>query len=123
MGTVQCKVGSHVLTIPNARYIPDLSESIYCLFQHFKTPNHGFDSTYDDVLYLRFPTFKTKAMIGSDDIYLDTILYLLLLMIFLILTRPYTTIYLIFVGLLLIQIAKLLMKTLKEYFKGFTPLL
>jgi hypothetical protein len=73
IGTVQCKVGSHVLTIPNVRYIPDLSESIYSLFQHIKTPDHGLDSIYDDGLYLRFPTFKTKAMIGSDDIYLDMI--------------------------------------------------
>jgi hypothetical protein len=34
VGTVQCQVGSEVLTLHNVRYIPDLSESIYSLFQY-----------------------------------------------------------------------------------------
>jgi len=71
IGTVKCKVGSYQLTIPNVRYIPGLSESVYSLFQHIKTPNHGLKSTFDDGLYLNFPDFQTKAIIGSDDIYVD----------------------------------------------------
>jgi hypothetical protein len=71
VGTVKCKVWSNILTLHNVRYIPGLSESMYGLFQHIKTPDHGLDSTYDNGLYLKFPTFQTKALIGSDDIYLD----------------------------------------------------
>jgi len=71
IGTVKCKVGSATLIIPNVRYIPDLSESICSLFQHIKTPDHGLDSTFEDGLYLKFPGFQTKALIGIDDIYLD----------------------------------------------------
>jgi hypothetical protein len=66
-----CKVGSNVLTIPNVRYIPGLSESVYSLLQHIKTPDHGLDSTYDEGLYLKYPDFQTQAIVGSDDIYLD----------------------------------------------------
>jgi hypothetical protein len=71
VGTVMCKVGSNVLTIPNVRYIPGLSESVYSLLQHIKSQDHGLDSTHDTGLYLEFPDFQTKAIIGSDDIYLD----------------------------------------------------
>ncbi len=73
IGTITCKVGSDTLTISNVRYIPDLSESVYSLLQHIKTPGHGLDSTFEQGMYLTFPTFKTKAIIGSDDIYLDMI--------------------------------------------------
>jgi hypothetical protein len=31
------------------------------------------DSSYDVGLYLQFPTFNTKAIVGSDDIYLDMV--------------------------------------------------
>ncbi|MFN9982838.1 MAG: hypothetical protein ACK53Y_23110, partial [bacterium] len=71
IGTVKCTVDSHLLTIPNVRYIPGLSESVYSLFQHIKTPNHGLKSTFDDRLYLNFPDFQTKTIIGSNDIYVD----------------------------------------------------
>jgi len=71
VGTVKCRVGSNILTIPNVRYIPDLSESIYSLFQHIQTKDHRVESSYEDGLFVIFPSFKTKAIIGTDDIYLD----------------------------------------------------
>jgi hypothetical protein len=59
------------LEIPNVRFVPGLSESIYSLHLHIKTPSHGLESSFDKGLYLQFPNFQTKAMIGEDDIYLD----------------------------------------------------
>jgi hypothetical protein len=73
VGTVKCKIGSHVLRIENVRYIPDLAESIYSLFLHIKCPQHGLHSSFDTGLFIVFPEFKTKAIVGSDDIYLDTV--------------------------------------------------
>jgi hypothetical protein len=64
-------MGSNLLTIPGVRNVPDLSESIYSLLLHIKTPEHGLDSSFQDGLYLRFPSFQSQAIIGSDDIYLD----------------------------------------------------
>jgi hypothetical protein len=71
VGTVKCKVGSNILTIPNVRYIPELSESIYSLFQHIQTKDHRLESSYDEGLFVIFPSFHTKAIIGTDDIHLD----------------------------------------------------
>jgi hypothetical protein len=71
IGTVKCKIGDHVLCLENVRYIPDLSESIYSLFLHIRSPGHGLHSTFDDGLFILFPTFRTKAILGTDDIYLD----------------------------------------------------
>jgi len=59
------------LEIPNVRFVPGLSESIYSLHLHIKTPSHGLESPFGKGLYLQFPNFQTKAMIGKDDIYLD----------------------------------------------------
>jgi hypothetical protein len=70
VGTVKCKIGSNTLVLQNVRYIPDLSESIYSLFLHVQSPFHKLESTFDDGLYIIFPDFKTKAIIGSHDIYL-----------------------------------------------------
>jgi len=53
------------------RCIPDLSESIYSLFVHIKTPNHGLESSFDNGLSLQFPEFTAKALIGQNDIYVD----------------------------------------------------
>ena len=53
------------------RYIPDLAESIYSLFIHIKNPGHGLSSSFDKGLFIQFPGFETKALIGQDDIYLD----------------------------------------------------
>jgi hypothetical protein len=73
VGTVHCRIGSYNLTIPNVRYVPGLSESIYSLFLHVQTPQHGLESSYDQGLFLQFPQFKTKALIGENDIYLDMV--------------------------------------------------
>jgi hypothetical protein len=73
VGTIQCVIGSQILTIENVRYIPTLSESIYSLFIHVQQPNHGIHSSYDQGLFLKFQTFQTKAIIGRDDLYLDAI--------------------------------------------------
>jgi len=73
VGTVYCHIGSQVLMIPNVRYVPDLSESIYSLFLHVKTPNHGLESSYENGLFIKFPQFCTKAIIGDDGIYLDMV--------------------------------------------------
>jgi hypothetical protein len=48
-----------------------LSESIYSLFIHIKTPNHGLESSFDKGLILHFPDFSISALIGHEDIYLD----------------------------------------------------
>jgi hypothetical protein len=71
VGTVKSMVGSFMLTISNVQCIPELSESIYSLFQHIQTPDHHLESSYEDGLFIIFPTFCTKAIIGTDDIYLD----------------------------------------------------
>jgi len=68
---VQCKIGTETLTLHNVRYIPTLSESIYSLFQHVQSPGHRLESSYEKGLYIIFPSFKTKAIISSHDIYLD----------------------------------------------------
>jgi hypothetical protein len=73
IGTVNCQVGYQKLVIPNVRYIPDLGESIYSLFQHIQSPDHGLHSSFEGGLTIIFPLFETKAVIGSHDIYLDVI--------------------------------------------------
>jgi hypothetical protein len=70
-GTVKCLVESTILTTPNVRYIPDLSKSIYSLFQHIQMPDHQLESSYVNGLFVIFPNFRTKAIIGRDDINLD----------------------------------------------------
>jgi hypothetical protein len=65
VGTVKCRIGPHLLTIPNVCYIPDLSETIYSLFLHIKTPDHGLDSSYDDGLYLIFLHLKRKLLLAQ----------------------------------------------------------
>jgi hypothetical protein len=61
------------MQIDNVRYVPDLSESIYSLFLHVRTPHHGLQSSFETGLYINFPDFQTKAIISSDDIYLDAL--------------------------------------------------
>jgi len=70
---VRCLFGNHELCIENVRYIPSLSESIYSLFLHIWQPEHDLDSFFEGGLFLKFPTFTTKALIGRDDIYLDVV--------------------------------------------------
>jgi hypothetical protein len=71
VGTVKHFIGEHLVQIENDRYIPDLSESIYSLFLHIQQPQHGLESSFEGGLFLKFPGFSTKAIIGRDDIYLD----------------------------------------------------
>jgi hypothetical protein len=53
------------------RYIPDLSESVYSVFQHIQSPGHKLESSYEGGLHIIFPELRTKANIGQHDIYLD----------------------------------------------------
>jgi hypothetical protein len=62
-----------MLEIPNVRYVPGLSESIYSLYLHIKSSNHGLESSYEEGLFICFPDFMTKAIIGNDNIFIDMI--------------------------------------------------
>ena len=73
VGTVRCKIDDFILDIPQVRFAPELGESIYSLHLHIKTPQHGLESSYENGLFVNFPHFQTKAIIGEDDIYLDMI--------------------------------------------------
>jgi hypothetical protein len=73
IGTVKLKIGEHVLSIDNVRYIPDLAKSIYSLFLHIRTPNHGLRSSFEDGLHIIFSQFSTKAVLGADDVYLNAV--------------------------------------------------
>ncbi len=70
---MKCKIGDHVLHIQDVHYIPDLAESIYSLFLHIQCPKHGLHSSFEEGLYIVFLEFKTKALLGTDDIYLDAV--------------------------------------------------
>lgn len=59
--------------VKDVQYIPDLAESLYSLFLHIQLPDHGFHSSYDNGLFITFPMFTTKAVLGTDDIYLDAL--------------------------------------------------
>ncbi len=71
IGTVCCRIDDHLVTLHDVRYIPNLGESIYSLFVHIKSPKHGLNSTSDQGLFIQFPEFSTKAIIGTTDIYLN----------------------------------------------------
>jgi hypothetical protein len=71
IGTVKMRIANNILTIPEVRYIPGLSESIYSLFVHIRTPLHGLNSSFEHGLDIIFPAFSIKARLGQDDIYLD----------------------------------------------------
>jgi hypothetical protein len=71
VGTVKCLVDGHELLIDNVRNIPDLSESIYSLFQHIQLPNYALRSSFEDGLFITFPSVTTKAILGDHDIYLN----------------------------------------------------
>jgi len=73
VGNIRCSIDGHIITIPNVRYIPELAESIYSLFLHIQHPEHGLESSFEEGLYLKFPSFKTKALLGMTDIYINAI--------------------------------------------------
>lgn len=70
---VHCRIGEHEMLIPKVQYVPDLTESIYSIFQHIQTLGHGIHSSFDEGLFLQFPNFKSKALIGQNDIYEDAV--------------------------------------------------
>jgi hypothetical protein len=71
VGRIKCKIGDHILFVDGVRYVPDLSESIYSLFLHIKLPDHSVQSSSDKGLFINLPEFKSLAIIGESDIYLD----------------------------------------------------
>jgi hypothetical protein len=73
VGTVKCLVDVHELMIDNVRYTPDLSKSIYSLFLHIQHPRRGLHSSFEKGLFLTFPNFTTKALIGDHGIYIDMV--------------------------------------------------
>ncbi len=73
IGAIKFKIGDHILRAENVCYIPDLTESICNLFIHIQHPQHGLHSSFEKGLYIVFPEFQTKALLGTDDIYLDAI--------------------------------------------------
>ena len=40
-------------------------------FLHVQQQNHGYESSFEGGLFLKFPEFSTKAIIVRDDKYLD----------------------------------------------------
>jgi hypothetical protein len=73
VGTVKLRFKDQIISIPNVRYIPDLSESVCSLFVHIQCPDHSISSSYDDGLFIKLPEFTSKAVLGHDDIYLDAV--------------------------------------------------
>jgi hypothetical protein len=72
VGTVKCKTGSNTVVLNNV-YVLDLGESIYSLFLHIQSCRHGFESSFDNGLFISFPDFRRKAIIGSDNMHLNVI--------------------------------------------------
>jgi hypothetical protein len=46
---------------------------IYSLFLHICQPDHGIHSSFETGLIIQFPDFNTKALIGKNDVYIDTL--------------------------------------------------
>jgi hypothetical protein len=63
VGTVQCFINDHLVTLHDVRYIPALGESIYSLFIHIKTAGHGLESSYDDGPFLHS---KPRLLLGPQ---------------------------------------------------------
>jgi hypothetical protein len=75
VGTVKCFIDQHLVTLYNVCYIPSLGESVYSLFLHVNTPGHGLETTSDQGVFITFPDFKTRAVLGENDIYLNALPY------------------------------------------------
>lgn len=71
IGTKKCKIGDNISCMEGVQCIPDLAELIYSLFLHIQCPQHGLLSSSKKGLYIVFLEFKTQALLGTDDIYLD----------------------------------------------------
>lgn len=53
--------------------LPDLGKTVCSLLLHLKNPSHGLHSTSNQSLFITFPNFVTKAIIGDNDIYLNAV--------------------------------------------------
>jgi hypothetical protein len=73
IGTVKLLIDGHTILIDNVRYIPTLAKSIYSLFLHVLCPSHGLYSSFEEGLHIVFPGFRTKAILGTHDIYIDAV--------------------------------------------------
>jgi hypothetical protein len=60
-----------VITRSQAR--ASMSSSIYSLFLHIQYPGHGLKSSYEDGLFITFPSATTKAIVGEHDIYINRV--------------------------------------------------
>ncbi len=60
------------MQIEDIRYIPELAESIYS-FVHIQWHQHGLHSSFETGLFIVFPKFRSKALLGIDDIHLDAV--------------------------------------------------
>jgi len=70
IGVITLTIDGHEISIPDVRYVPDLAENIYSLFCHIQQPQHGLHSSFDEGLFIMFPMFRTKAILGRNDIYI-----------------------------------------------------
>jgi hypothetical protein len=71
IGSIAITIDDHYLIIPDVRFAPSLSESIYSLLQHIKQPGRGLQSSFETGLHISFPGFITAAIVGQHDIYLN----------------------------------------------------
>ncbi len=46
---------------------------MYSLFLHIQRPHHSLNTSFTDGLMINFPTFTSKAIVGTSDIYLDAV--------------------------------------------------
>jgi hypothetical protein len=73
IGVIKLCIDGHTILIPNVCFVPSLAENIYSLFCHIQCKDHGLHSSFSEGLYIVFPDFQTKAILGENDIYVDAI--------------------------------------------------
>jgi hypothetical protein len=73
VGSIRLCLDGHILSVPDVRYVPSLAENIYSLFCHIQCPDHGVHSSFSEGLFLVFPNFRSKAILGENDIYVDAV--------------------------------------------------
>jgi hypothetical protein len=73
IAVIRLCIDGHTILIPDVRYVPSLAENIYSLFCHIQCQDHGLHSSFSEGLYIIFPKFQTKAILGENDIYVDAI--------------------------------------------------
>ena len=65
IGTASCTDGTNSFTLPNVLYVPQLTDSLYSLQEHWRTPGHDVRKTSEDNLELVFPTFTTPLTLNT----------------------------------------------------------